>query len=378
VALTESIAVTAPLRYQWRVNGANLPGATNSLLLIPNVQGTEAGDYSALVYNNAGSTVSSNATIQVIYAAVILQQPASVLARIKPDPQAAPATNATFSAVAYSTSPLSYQWRFNGSPIPGATGSALTITNVQVADGGDYVCAITDEIGTVFTAPATLFPLISPIVIQGILTQQVVAGASVTLSVAASGNPLPFQYEWRRGSIPLVTNTVNSRTDFFTFAANTAPFTTNQYRVIVRNLANQGTLANSLAVIVTLPDNDQDGIPDSYEAAIGLNTNSVADALDDLDSDGMKNLHEYQAGTDPADPSSYLKIDQSTTPGLTILQVAAVSNRTYTVQYIDALGGNSWTALASLVARATNRVEEVPDQSWTSNRFYRVVLPAQP
>jgi hypothetical protein len=75
---------------------------------------------------------------------------------------------------------------------------------------------------------------------------------------------------------------------------------------------------------------------------------------------------------------SYLRIDQSTTPGLTVLEVAAVSNRTYTVQYLDALEGNTWTALASLVARATNRVEQVPDQNWTSSRFYRVVLPAQP
>jgi hypothetical protein len=369
---------TAPLRYQWRVNGANLPGATNSLLGISNVQGTEAGDYSVLAYNEAGSTVSSNATVSVIYAAFILQQPASVLARIKPDPDAAPATNATFSTIAYSTSPLSYQWRFNGVVIPGAIDSTLTITNVQVTNGGQYICAITDEIGTVFTAPAMLFPLISPTIVQNILTQQVVAGASVTLSVAANGNPIPFSYEWRRGSIPLVTNTVNSRTDFFTFAANPAPFTTNQYRVIVRNLAYQGTLANSLAVIITLPDNDQDGIPDPYETSLGLDTNNVADALGDLDSDGMKNRDEYLAGTDPANPSSYLKIDQSTTPGVAMLHLAAVSNRTYTVQYIDALGGSSWTALASLVARATNRVEQLADQSWTSNRFYRVVLPAQP
>ena len=115
-----------------------------------------------------------------------------------------------------------------------------------------------------------------------------------------------------------------------------------------------------------------------FEQAIGLNTNNAADALFDLDGDTMSNLDEYLAGTDPTNTNSYLRIDQSTAASQTALVVAAVSNRTYSVQFTDSLGAGTWNNLANLLARPTNRVESIPDPNWTTNRFYRVVLPAQP
>ncbi len=38
---------TAPLSYQWSFNHTNLLGATNATLLLPNVQFTQTGSYSA-------------------------------------------------------------------------------------------------------------------------------------------------------------------------------------------------------------------------------------------------------------------------------------------------------------------------------------------
>ena len=60
------------------------------------------------------------------------------------------------------------------------------------------------------------------------------------------------------------------------------------------------------------------------------------------------------------------------------MRVAAISNRTYTVQFTDRLGAAPWAKLADLIARPTNHVETIPDPAWTTNRFYRVVLPRQP
>ena len=57
---------------------------------------------------------------------------------------------------------------------------------------------------------------------------------------------------------------------------------------------------------------------------------------------------------------------------------AVVSNRTYTVQYTDTLPGVNWQKLADVVSRPSNRVEVFIDPAWTTNRFYRVVLPRQP
>ena len=131
-------------------------------------------------------------------------------------------------------------------------------------------------------------------------------------------------------------------------------------------------------VITRLSDWDQDGLPDAYETALGLSTNNAADALLDLDGDGMSTLNEYLAGTNPQDPNSYLRIDQVSMPGMSIVQVAAVSNRTYTVQFKDDLASPTWSKLVDLIARPTNRVETIKDPSPSAHRIYRLALPAQP
>jgi len=367
-----------PFRYQWRFNRTNIPRATSASLVLSSVQPEQTGDYDVIVHSDDGSTVSSNATLTLRYPASILQPPANVQVRIRPDPAAVPNTNATFGVLAYSTTPLRYQWRFNGTDIPGATSSVLVITNVQITNGGNYTCAVTDDLGTTVTAPATLIPLVSPVITQGLIAQTVAAGATVTLSVGASGSPPPFGYEWRRGSIVIASNVVHSATNFYTFTATNIPFTTNLYRVIVRNQANLTVNANTSANIITVPDFDQDGIIDAYEQSLGLNTNNAADALGDLDGDRMSNRDEALAGTDPVNPASYLRVDLSAQAGQALVQIAAVSNRTYTVQYRGAVAAGPWLRLADVVARSTNFVENILDPSWTSNRFYRLVLPAQP
>ena len=148
-------------------------------------------------------------------------------------------------------------------------------------------------------------------------------------------------------------------------------------RLVVYNDAN-----NAPGILVTftnlvLADFDRDGIPDVVENSLGLNTNNAADAAGDLDLDGMSNRAEYLAGTDPTNKFSYLKIEQTITPGVAMVQVAAVSNRTYTVQFTDNLNAGAWSRLGNIAARANNRVESFIDPTWTTNRFYRVVLPAQ-
>ncbi|MCW5550791.1 MAG: immunoglobulin domain-containing protein [Verrucomicrobiae bacterium] len=56
---------TPPLSYQWRFNGVNLPAATDSSLELTNVQFDDAGDYSVVVSNAFGTTISSNAALMV-------------------------------------------------------------------------------------------------------------------------------------------------------------------------------------------------------------------------------------------------------------------------------------------------------------------------
>ena len=50
---------------------------------------------------------------------------------------------------------------------------------------------------------------------------------------------------------------------------------------------------------VTDPDDDNDGMPDTWETENGLNPLDAADASLDPDGDGLTNLQEYQEDTNP-------------------------------------------------------------------------------
>ena len=54
---------TPPIRFQWRFNDTNLSGATNSSLVLSNVQWTNAGAYSVVLSNSVGQATSSNALL---------------------------------------------------------------------------------------------------------------------------------------------------------------------------------------------------------------------------------------------------------------------------------------------------------------------------
>jgi hypothetical protein len=54
-----------PLTYQWLFNGVIIPGGTNSVLSITSVQASNAGAYSVMVSNSAGTAVSSTASLSV-------------------------------------------------------------------------------------------------------------------------------------------------------------------------------------------------------------------------------------------------------------------------------------------------------------------------
>lgn len=54
---------TAPLSYQWQLNGTNIPGATASSYTKANVQTADAGNYQAIIANSYGSVTSSIAVV---------------------------------------------------------------------------------------------------------------------------------------------------------------------------------------------------------------------------------------------------------------------------------------------------------------------------
>lgn len=69
----------------------------------------------------------------------------------------APGGSATFTAtLAGSATGLTYQWLFNGEPLPGATAAALTLNDVAPAAAGRYAVRIANALGSVTSDAATL------------------------------------------------------------------------------------------------------------------------------------------------------------------------------------------------------------------------------
>lgn len=126
------------------------------------------------------------------------------------------------------------------------------------------------------------------------------------------------------------------------------------------------------------PDSDGDGMPDSWENANGLASGSAADANLDADHDGMTNLHEYLAGTDPQDAASRFTNAITRDGGVPTVRFLARAGHSYTVQYSNSLG--SWSKLADITPPAVTGEVGVADPTAVgqTKRFYRILTPAQP
>jgi hypothetical protein len=117
-------------------------------------------------------------------------------------------------------------------------------------------------------------------------------------------------------------------------------------------------------------------MPDAWEIANGFNPNDPSDANQDADGDGMTNLQEYSAGTDPHNAASYLRIDLVGT-GPAVLQFNAAADKTYTIEYKDQIETVGWSKLTDVPAGGARPVQ-VTDPTARPHRFYRLRTPQAP
>ncbi len=62
----------------------------------------------------------------------------------------------TFRVSATGSPTLSYQWRFNGTAIPGAAAESYIVSSAELSDAGDYSVVVTNQAGSVISQSATL------------------------------------------------------------------------------------------------------------------------------------------------------------------------------------------------------------------------------
>ncbi|MBI5384903.1 MAG: immunoglobulin domain-containing protein [Verrucomicrobia bacterium] len=155
-------------------------------------------------------------------------------------------STAQFTVIVGGTGPFSYQWLFNGTSIPDATNPALTLTNVQPSQAGDYSVSVTNALGAVTSSSAALTvrpPLPQPpvIVVQP-ADVTTAAGSNVVLAVTAAGpGVLAYQWFWNGEALAAATNASLLLT-------NVQPSQAGTYLVVVANtngfVASRGAVVN--------------------------------------------------------------------------------------------------------------------------------------
>lgn len=171
VTFTVVVDGPGPFSYQWRKGAENQGGPTSdNFLTIGSVAPADAGTYFVDITNASGTLGSAGAVLTVITPVLITQQPAPASQTV------IEGATVQITAAATGTGPLIFNWRKGTTSLGALNDPTLTLTNVQIADSGDYNVIVTGpgvdnfEISQNATLTVNPTPPPGPISITGNMT----------------------------------------------------------------------------------------------------------------------------------------------------------------------------------------------------------------
>jgi hypothetical protein len=213
------------LTYQWRKDGVDLAGATNSWIEMAGVTADDAGVYDVVIGSFCGETVSAPARLTLRTPVRIQESPADVTI--------CAGSSTLLSVAATGDEPLAYQWRKDGSEIPGANSSTL-----NVSDAGRFDVLVTGACNSAATSAVAVVTVHTPPEIsQGPVSATLCVGAPVTFEVNATGTG-PLTYQWRKNGADIAAATSAS----FALTAVTAD-DAGSYDVVVTGVCGSPAIA---------------------------------------------------------------------------------------------------------------------------------------
>jgi len=195
------------------VNDSIYSGVTTGTLTVTAATLTMNGNRFRAVATNTDSSANSDglATLTVTQSPVITVQPAGQSGLV--------GSSATFAVTATGSGTLTYQWFFtpasSSTPqsISGATSASYTLSNVQTANTGDYVCVVSNGVGTAATSSAAQLTIVPRAIKVVSVTAAPGATAVVAVQLLASGaeNALGFSLSFDPTQLTYVSAAVGTQ-----------------------------------------------------------------------------------------------------------------------------------------------------------------------
>jgi glucose/arabinose dehydrogenase len=183
---------TGPFTFQWRKDGADIPGATSDTYAIAAVDPADAGAYTVVVTGACGTVETPAATLVVNSPTTASPPSGATVCEGSP---------ASFSTTPGGTEPFTFQWRKDGADIPGATAATYSIAATTLDDAGAYTVVVIGACGPVESSPATLV-VDEPLSASAPAGAEVCPGDPVSFSTTPGGTG-PFTYQWRKDGVSL-------------------------------------------------------------------------------------------------------------------------------------------------------------------------------
>ena len=181
------------------------------------------------------------------------------------------------SVTASGTAPFTYQWRRDMVPIPSetnptSTNSTFSIASVDEDDAASYDCVVTGLGNVTSLASMVTVSLVPPAIVTQPMSQGVIVGDTLTLSVEATGSDLRFQWARRDGDnvtiIDGVANptaltanlvvdsvTLNDAGDYDVLVENDTDFVESEIVTVVVAESNEPPVAVTPAPDLSIPVN---------------------------------------------------------------------------------------------------------------------------
>lgn len=353
--------------FQWYISPSTIvSGATGSVLVIGSTQSSQDGNqYFARYTDESGAAVDSSlATLTVATAPTITVQPVAQNVNL------GATVNLTVTAtgdVAYGA--LTYQWRRNGNPITGETGTTLTITGVTPNGSATYDVEVSNNVTSTVSDSVLVETILPPIILSQPVDTSVFELTTATFTVVAVSNvsSTTLTYQWYQTPSTLLAGETNP-----TLSLTSVPLTDsgNEYYCIIDN---NGLTTTSDTAALTVNSQTLKFTKQPIDAVISETATSATFSVLAVGSGSISyQWYNGLTGTSiPGETSSVLTVNQPFTSGDSYyvvvtdtigsiqsrtVEISVVPEDLYSFRLPAAYGGQTVVVDKAVTGQATPRI----------------------